>query len=78
MHVKVSHAAVDSIGTPSPFLRTRGLESSMDAAVSERPRILCVDDEAHALEGLELMIGSQYEVHTAPSGEAALTLMLTT
>jgi CheY-like chemotaxis protein len=48
----------------------------MDAAGSERPRILCVDDEAHTLEGLKLMIGSQYDVHTAPSGEAALALML--
>ncbi len=41
----------------------------------ERPRVLCVDDEAKALEGLKLHLSRLYEVQTATSGAAALELL---
>lgn len=37
-----------------------------------RPRILCVDDEPHVLEGLALHLRRRYEVETAAGGEAGL------
>ena len=39
------------------------------------PRILCVDDEPHVLEGLTLNLGRRYDVQTAGSGAAALELL---
>ena len=41
------------------------------------PRILCVDDEPHVLEGLERTLFEQFEVATAPSGAAGLELLKT-
>jgi response regulator RpfG family c-di-GMP phosphodiesterase len=38
----------------------------------DRPRILCVDDEARVVEGLVLHLRKDYEVHTALGGDAAL------
>src|SRR3981081_2833311 len=38
----------------------------------ERPRILCVDDEARVVEGLVLHLRKDYEVHTALSGDEGL------
>lgn len=38
----------------------------------ERPRVLCVDDEARILEGLSLHLRKDYQVHTAMSGEEGL------
>jgi response regulator RpfG family c-di-GMP phosphodiesterase len=39
---------------------------------SDRPRVLCVDDEARVVEGLALHLRKDYEVHTALSGDEAL------
>jgi response regulator RpfG family c-di-GMP phosphodiesterase len=39
---------------------------------SDRPRVLCVDDEARVVEGLVLHLRKDYEVHTALSGDEAL------
>ncbi|MGH8188371.1 MAG: response regulator [Steroidobacteraceae bacterium] len=38
----------------------------------ERPRILCVDDEARIVEGLALHLRKDYQVHTAMSGDEGL------
>jgi response regulator RpfG family c-di-GMP phosphodiesterase len=38
----------------------------------ERPRVLCVDDEARVVEGLVLHLRKDYEVHTASSGDEGL------
>jgi response regulator RpfG family c-di-GMP phosphodiesterase len=38
----------------------------------ERPRVLCVDDEARVVEGLVLHLRKDYQVHTALSGDEAL------
>jgi CheY-like chemotaxis protein len=38
----------------------------------ERPRVLCVDDEARVVEGLVLHLRKDYEVHTALSGDEGL------
>jgi response regulator RpfG family c-di-GMP phosphodiesterase len=40
-----------------------------------RPRILCVDDEPNVLEGLALHLRRRFDVVTAESGQAALTLL---
>jgi len=40
-----------------------------------KPRVLCVDDEEHVLSGLKLNLRKAFEVATATSGSAALTLM---
>jgi response regulator RpfG family c-di-GMP phosphodiesterase len=37
-----------------------------------RPRVLCVDDEPHVLEGLTLHLRRAFEVHTATSGAQGL------
>jgi response regulator RpfG family c-di-GMP phosphodiesterase len=37
-----------------------------------KPQILCVDDDARLLEGLQLVLRREYEVHVATSGELAL------
>jgi response regulator RpfG family c-di-GMP phosphodiesterase len=37
------------------------------------PQVLCVDDEARVVEGLNLHLRKDYEVHTALSGEAGLS-----
>ncbi len=39
---------------------------------SEKPRVLCVDDEPNVLEGLSLHLRRRYAVATATSGAAAL------
>jgi response regulator RpfG family c-di-GMP phosphodiesterase len=41
----------------------------------ERPRILCVDDEARVVEGLVLHLRKDYEVHTALSGAEGLQIL---
>jgi response regulator RpfG family c-di-GMP phosphodiesterase len=38
----------------------------------DRPRVLCVDDEARVVEGLALHLRKDYEVHTALSGDEGL------
>jgi response regulator RpfG family c-di-GMP phosphodiesterase len=45
------------------------------AAVTERPRVLCVDDEPALLEGIERHLRKRYEVITSTSGQQALELM---
>ena len=37
------------------------------------PRVLCVDDESHVVDGLALHLRRDYDVHTAVNGEQALT-----
>ena len=41
----------------------------------DRPRVLCVDDEARVVEGLVLHLRKDYEVHTAHSGDEALKVL---
>jgi len=41
----------------------------------ERPRILCVDDEARVVEGLVLHLRKDYEVHTALGGAEGLQIL---
>jgi response regulator RpfG family c-di-GMP phosphodiesterase len=43
--------------------------------MTDRTRVLCVDDEPKVLEGLKLHLRRQYEVQTATSGQAALDLL---
>lgn len=43
--------------------------------MTDRPRVLCVDDEPKVLEGLKLHLRRQYDVHIATSGQAALELL---
>jgi PleD family two-component response regulator len=43
--------------------------------MSERAKILCVDDEVEVLRGLALHLGRRYQVLTATSGNAALKLL---
>jgi response regulator RpfG family c-di-GMP phosphodiesterase len=38
----------------------------------QRPRVLCVDDEARVVEGLVLHLRKDYDVHTALGGDEAL------
>lgn len=40
--------------------------------MASQTKILCVDDEPRVLEGLELQLGWDYEVHLAESGETGL------
>jgi len=44
-------------------------------SVQNRPRVLCVDDEARIVEGLVLHLRKDYEVHTALSGAEALKIL---
>jgi response regulator RpfG family c-di-GMP phosphodiesterase len=44
-------------------------------SVQNRPRVLCVDDEARVVEGLVLHLRKDYEVHTALSGAEALKVL---
>ena len=44
-------------------------------SVENRPRVLCVDDEARVVEGLVLHLRKDYEVHTALSGAEALKVL---
>ena len=44
---------------------------------SERPRILCVDDESNVLDGLARTLRSHYVVETATEGKVALDLLRT-
>ena len=41
----------------------------------DAPRVLCVDDDPHVLEGLRDGLGRSFEVHTAESGADALALL---
>src|SRR5882757_1702713 len=41
-------------------------------SLQDRPRVLCVDDEARIVEGLVLHLRKDYEVHTALGGDEAL------
>ncbi len=45
------------------------------AAQKKLPRILCVDDEPRVLDSLLLTLRRDFDVHTASSGEIALTMM---
>jgi response regulator RpfG family c-di-GMP phosphodiesterase len=45
------------------------------AAVSAKPRVLCVDDEPQVLEGLILNLRRRFDVSTAPGGIQALSLL---
>lgn len=51
-------------------MRLRGLTEMTD-----RPKVLCVDDEPNVLEGLKLHLRRHYEVQTASSGQMALELL---
>lgn len=42
---------------------------------SMRPQVLCVDDEARVIEGLQLILRKEYDVHTATSGAEALRIV---
>jgi len=52
---------------------------AMDGDPAERPaaahQVLIVDDEPAILESLELTLGADYSVHTAPSGEEGLEVL---
>jgi response regulator RpfG family c-di-GMP phosphodiesterase len=41
----------------------------------DRPRVLCVDDEARVVEGLVLHLRKDYQVHTALGGDEALKVL---
>lgn len=43
--------------------------------MTDRPRVLCVDDEPKVLEGLKLHLRRQYEVQLAASGRMALDFL---
>src|SRR5262245_17980905 len=43
--------------------------------MSDKPRILCVDDEPNVLEGLALHLRRKYEMSTAANGPDALALL---
>jgi DNA-binding NtrC family response regulator len=40
-----------------------------------RPAILCIDDEPQILEGLKLLLGRIYDIHTAGDGHEGLKVM---
>ena len=44
-------------------------------SMQNRPRVLCVDDEARIVEGLVLHLRKDYDVHTALSGAEALKVL---
>ncbi len=44
-------------------------------ALADRPRVLCVDDEPHVLDGLTLTLRRSFDVVTAVGGEAGLAAM---
>jgi CheY-like chemotaxis protein len=44
----------------------------MPASTANKPKILCVDDEARVTEGLASLLRREYEVHIATSGEEGL------
>jgi response regulator RpfG family c-di-GMP phosphodiesterase len=44
-------------------------------SAQDRPRVLCVDDEARIVEGLVLHLRKDYQVHTALGGEEALNVL---
>jgi CheY-like chemotaxis protein len=44
---------------------------------SDRPRILCVDDEPNVLEGLARTLRGHYAVETATEGKVALEMLKT-
>lgn len=43
--------------------------------MTDRPKVLCVDDEPNVLEGLKLHLRRHYEVQTASGGQMALELL---
>jgi CheY-like chemotaxis protein len=44
-------------------------------SAQDRPRVLCVDDEARVVEGLVLHLRKDYQVHTALGGDEALKIL---
>lgn len=44
-------------------------------AATERPRVLCLDDESAVLEGIERHLRKRYEVFTSTNGQQALEIM---
>lgn len=48
----------------------------MMAAVIERPRLLCLDDEPALLEGIERHLRKRYEVFTCTNGQQALEMLI--
>jgi CheY-like chemotaxis protein len=44
-------------------------------SLATRPRILCVDDEPHVLDGLRDMLRRSFDVKVATSGPAGLELL---
>lgn len=51
-------------------MRLRGVNEMTD-----RPKVLCVDDEPNVLEGLKLHLRRYYDVQTASGGQMALELL---
>jgi response regulator RpfG family c-di-GMP phosphodiesterase len=49
-----------------------GPELATDNLAAARPRILCVDDEPHVLEGLRDMLRRSFDVRVATSGQTGL------
>lgn len=47
----------------------------MSAALKERPKVLCVDDEPLVLDGLARQLGRRFQVVTAGSGAKALEVL---
>lgn len=45
-----------------------------DNAASQAPQILCIDDDPDVLDGLQLSLRRQGEVHVAPDGDSGLIL----
>lgn len=43
---------------------------------TERPRVLCLDDEPALLEGVERHLRKRYEVHTSTNGQQALEILV--
>jgi len=45
-------------------------------AATERPRVLCLDDEPALLEGVERHLRKRYEVYTSTNGQQALEILV--
>jgi FixJ family two-component response regulator len=57
------------------MLSTAPARSMAPESSSERPRVICVDDEPNVLSSLTLMLSRHYEVHTAGNGEEGLAVL---
>jgi two-component system response regulator HupR/HoxA len=66
-----------SVRTPAAGDPAPGASDVEEArpADGRRHGILIVDDEPAILESLELTLGADYDVHTAPNGERGLTIL---